>query len=123
MIEDCNFTEAGAFFTLYIEAMVKNTVIKNCTFTATNGGRGIKVIDQYNTNVAVQCNINISDCSFETANKAAILVTNTAGAKITASNLDITKVAEDNENAVWNDEDRKDAWDLVEVTGCTKKQE
>jgi hypothetical protein len=123
VIEDCNFTEAGGYYTLIIEAMVNNTVIKNCTFTATNDGRGIKVMDQYNTDVAVQCNINISDCSFETAKKAAILVTNIAGAKITASNLDITKVAADNEYAVWNDADRKAAWDLVEVTGCTKKQE
>ncbi len=123
IIEDCTFFEEGGYFTLYIEAMVNNTVIKNCTFTATNGGRGIKVIDQYNTDVAIQCNINISDCSFETAKKAAILVTNIAGAKITASNLDITNVAADNINAVWNDEDRPDAWDLVEVTGCTKKQE
>ena len=123
-IENCNFTEVGGFYLIMINANVNNTIVKNCTFSAPNGGRGIKVNDQYIGEAdRVQCNINISDCSFETASKAAILVTNTAGAKITASNLDITKVAADNENAVWNDEDRKDYYDLVEVFGCTKKQE
>lgn len=127
-IENCNFIEPGAYNVLYIKANVQNTIIKNCNFVANlqtgKKGRGIKVIDEYvDAADRVQCNINISDCSFENYSKAAILVTNTAGAKITASNLDITKVAADNINAVWNDEDRKDAWDLVEVYGCTKAQE
>lgn len=127
-IENCNFIEPGAYYVFYINANVKNTTINNCTFSAklTTGdkGRGIKVNDQYvDAADRVQCNINISNCSFETMKKAAILVTNTAGAKITASNLDISKVAADNINAVWNDSDRKDAWDLVVVSGCTKKQE
>ncbi len=123
-IENCNFTEVGGYYLIMINANVNNTIVKNCTFYAPNDGRGIKVNDQYIGEAdRVQCNINISDCRFETANKAAILVTNTAGAKITASNLDITKVAKDQVNAVWNDEDRKDAYDLVEVFGCTKKQE
>ena len=65
----------------------------------------------------------ISNSKFTTAKKAAILVTNTAGAKITASNLNIENVTEDKVNAVWNDSDRTAAWDLVEVVGCTKKQE
>ena len=69
------------------------------------------------------CNINISNTSFESYKKAAILVTNTKGAKITASNLDISKVAADKVNAVWNDADRTAAYDLVEVVGCTKAQE
>ena len=123
-IENCNFTEVGGFYLIMINANVNNTIVKNCTFSAPNGGRGIKVNDQYIGEAdRVQCNINISDCSFETGSKGAILITNTAGAKITASNLDITKVAADNENAVWNDNKRTAAWDLIEVIGCTKFQE
>ena len=123
-IEDCTFTEVGGFYLIMINANVNNTIVKNCTFSAPNGGRGIKVNDQYIGEAdRVQCNINISDCSFETAIKGAIIITNTAGAKITASNLDITKVAADNVNAVWNDNKRTAAWDLIEVIGCTKFQE
>ena len=123
-IENCNFTEVGGFYLIMINANVNNTIVKNCTFSAPNGGRGIKVNDQYIGEAdRAQCNINISECSFETASKGAIIITNTAGAKITASNLDITKVAADNVNAVWNDNKRTAAWDLIEVIGCTKFQE
>ena len=121
---NCSFTEAGAFYTLIIKANVNNVAVKGCTFEATNGGRGIKFMDQYiDESEQVQGSLTISDCTFKTAKKAAILVTNTKGAKITARNLNITEVTEDNVNAVWNDEDRVDAYDLVVVEGCTKKQE
>lgn len=120
----CTFTEEGAFYTLIIKATTSNVVVDNCTFTATNGGRGIKWMDQYIDEAnRVQGTLTISNATFTTAKKAAILVTNTAGAKIVADNLNITAVAEDNVNAVWVDEDRSAAFDLVEVTGCTKKQE
>lgn len=127
-IENCNFIETGAYYVFYINASVKNIKINDCKFVAScstgDKGRGIKVIDQYvNEADRVQCNINISNTSFESYKKAAILVTNTKGAKITASNLDISKVAADQEHAVWNDADRAAAYDLVEVVGCTKKQE
>ena len=121
---NCSFQEADAFYTLIIKANVNNVVVKGCTFEATNGGRGIKFMDQYiDESERVQGSLTISDCTFKTAKKAAILVTNTKGAKITASNLNITEVTEDNVNAVWNDEDRVAAYDLVVVEGCTKKQE
>ena len=121
---NCSFQEADAFYTLIIKANVNNVVVKGCTFEATNGGRGIKFMDQYiDESERVQGSLTISDCTFKTAKKAAILVTNTKGAKITASNLNITEVTEDNVNAVWNDEDRVAAYDLVVVKGCTKKQE
>ena len=127
-IENCNFIETGAYYVFYINASVKNIKINDCKFVAScstgDKGRGIKVIDQYvNEADRVQCNINISNTSFESYKKAAILVTNTKGAKITASNLDISKVAADKVNAVWNDADRTAAYDLVEVVGCTKAQE
>jgi len=122
--KNCTFTEANGFYTLIIKANVSNIVVDGCSFTATNGGRGIKFMDQYiDENELVQGHLTISNSTFTTAKKAAILVTNTKGAKITASNLNISNVTEDNVNAVWNDDARKEAWNLVVVEGCTKKQE
>ena len=120
-----SFFESGAFYTAIITADAGSASFNNCTFTATNNGRGIKVMDQYIDEAdRKQVNISVSGCKFTTASKGAILVTNTAGAKITwGEKNDISACAADNVNAVWNDEERKDAWDLVEVTGCTKKQE
>lgn len=122
---NCKFSDSGAFYSLLMKASAPEMTVTNCTFTATNGGRGIKVIDEYvDAADRKQVSITVSGCAFETAKKAAILVTNTAGAKITwGEGNDISKVAADTENAVWNDEDRNAAYDLVEVTGCTKKQE
>ena len=129
--DGCTFNEAGGYYTLIIRANVQHTTVKNCTFKATNGGRGIKVMDQYlvdgsknnwidrNPSEVVQCNINVSDCDFETASKAAILVSNLKGAIITASNLDISKVTDDKVNAVWVDEDWSNYADQVIVTGAT----
>ena len=121
--KNCAFVEEGNFYSFIIKANVGNVVVDGCSFKATNG-RGIKFMDQYiDEDARVQGHLTISNSTFTTAKKAAILVTNTAGAKITASNLNIENVTEDKVNAVWNDSDRTAAWDLVEVVGCTKKQE
>ncbi|MBR1632826.1 MAG: hypothetical protein IJ686_03635 [Bacteroidales bacterium] len=120
-----NFVETGEFYTAIIKATTTSASFNNCTFTATNKGRGIKVMDQYvDAAACVQCEISVSGCTFETAKKAAVLVTNTAGAKVNwGEGNDISAVAADSENAVWNDSSRKAAYDLVVVNGCTKIQE
>lgn len=98
------FNEDGEYYCLYIEAEERNVVVDNCTFTATNNGRGIKIIDQYTATGKV--NLTVTNSTFETAKKAAILVTSTKGATITAYGNDITNVAADSEHLVWVDEDR-----------------
>ena len=120
-----NFVETGEFYTAIIKATTTSASFNNCTFTATNKGRGIKVMDQYVDAAArVQCEISVSGCTFETAKKAAVLVTNTAGAKVNwGEGNDISGVAADSVNPVWNDADRTAAYDLVVVNGCTKIQE
>ena len=125
--KNCTFKETTANYALWLAASLEDVVVDNCTFTATNGGRGIKIADQYIDEAdRKQVNLTIGKSTFTTAKKAAILVTNTAGAKITVpvgADNNISAVTEDTVNLVWNDADRDAAWDDVEVTNCTKKQE
>ena len=128
--DGCTFNEAGGYYTLIIRANVQNTTIKNCSFNATNG-RGIKVMDEYlvtytkengkiiswtpkDGSEVVQCKINVSNCNFNTAKKAAILVSNVKGANITIRDLDITNTVDPN-HAVWVDEDWSNYADQVIV--------
>lgn len=85
--------------------------------------RAIKIADQYINNPALT-KLSVSGVTFKSDKKAAVLVTSTAGAEIVwGEGNDISQVAADQTNAVWNDADRTAAWDLIAVTGCTKYQE
>lgn len=112
---------------LWIEAYGQTVTVKDCTFDMikNNGktGRAITIKDQYIDSPSL-VTLNVSGTTFKSQKKAAVLVTSTAGANITwGENNDISEVQDDTENAVWNDADRTAAWNLVTVTGCTKKQE
>ena len=85
--------------------------------------RAIKIADEYITDPQLT-KLNVSGVTFKSQKKAAVLVTSTAGADIIwGTGNDISGVAADHTNAVWNDADRTAAWDLITVTGCTKYQE
>lgn len=64
--------------------------------------------------------LNVSNTTFKTDEKAAILVKSKVGANITLDNIDITNVAADSTNPVWVDGDAADYADLVVVTGGAK---
>lgn len=88
-----------------------------------NKNRAIKIADEYVTDPQIT-KLNVSGVTFKSDKKAAVLVTSTAGANIVwGAGNNISGVAADQTNAVWNDADRTDAWNLVTVTGCTKYQE
>ncbi|MDD5818961.1 MAG: hypothetical protein PUC96_00485 [Bacteroidales bacterium] len=88
-----------------------------------NKNRAIKIADEYVSDPQLT-KLSVSGVTFKSDKKAAVLVTSTAGANIVwGERNDISEVAADQTNAVWNDADRAAAWDFVTVTGCTKYQE
>ena len=117
----------GDMYALWLEAGVDVT-LKNCEINSINPNAGslnraIKIADEYVTNPQLT-KLAVSGTKFKSQKKAAVLVTSTAGANIVwGEGNDISEVQADNVNAVWNDAARTAAWDLVTVTGCTKKQE
>ena len=122
-IEDNRSTDDYA---LWIQANGQTVSVDGCKFLMikTNGGtgRGITIKDQY-VNAPVAVNLSVSNTIFETQKKAAILVTNTAGAKIIwGEGNDISKVAADTVNPIWVDNGSayNDCWNngLVTAEGC-----
>ncbi len=97
--------EANGYYGLWINGNGQEVTVNGGAINATNGGRGIKIADQY-IDAPAQVTLNVDGTVFNTAKKAAVLVTSTAGAQITATNVDITNVASDNTNFAWVDEAR-----------------
>lgn len=91
-----------------------------------NGGsivaqRGIKISDEDTDGELTT--LKVSDVTFTTSAKGAILVTSTGGADISLSNVNIANCAADVTNEVWVDEDRAGYFDKVVVIGGNKVQE
>ena len=111
------FNEANGYYSLWIEANGQTVTVKGGSMTATNGGRGIKVADQYINNPA-KVTLSVDGTAFSTAKKAAVLVSSKAGAEITAANVNIANVAEDKVNFVWVDGDWATYFGNVTVNGA-----
>ena len=102
---------------IWIQTNGQNVTMKDVTVNVPNG-RGIAVKDQYVTEAPAETtSLSVENVTFTTAKKAAILVTAQYGAEITASNLDITAVAADSENALWVSDDRANLYGEVTLTG------
>ncbi len=113
-------SESGDNYAIWVQANGQTVTIDG--LSVNSAGRGIKIDNQY-VDEAAKVTLNVSNATFITAKKAAILVKNPAGADITVSNVDISKVAADTENVVWNDEDNVAYFSMITVTGGTKAQE
>jgi hypothetical protein len=121
VLKDVTITESHDYYALWIAANGQTVNIDGLTIKS--DGRGIKIDDQYVGDATAMVTLNINNATFTTAKKAAIKVKTAEGATINASNLDITKVAADQVNAVWVDEDGAAYADKVIVNGASKKIE
>ena len=117
VMNNCSINKGKvATYALFITAGCDVT-IDGLSVTHSEGvaGRGIKIVDEDVAEKDALTTLSVSNATFVTEAKAAILVGSKGGAKITLSNLDLSGVKADGFNAVWIDEDYKGI--SVEVEG------
>ena len=119
VLKNVSINETHDYYALWIVAGGDVTIDG---LNVTSAGRGIKIDAEYVSDPKLT-NLNVANAKFETKSKAAILVDTPAGANITLSNIDLSKVTADTKNAVWVDEDSAEHFNKVIVNGGTKKQE
>ena len=119
-LKNVKINEGHDYYAMWICASGMNVNIDG--LDVVSAGRGIKIDEQY-VNAPSIVNLVVKNATFETANKAAILVKTVAGANITLENVNIAKVAADQDFAVWVDEDSAAYADKVTVNGGLCKVE
>ena len=117
-IADANTSDTYA---IWIQPNGQTVTLDGCTIDmlAATDGRGIKIDEQY-VDAPAKVTLTVSNTTFKTDEKGAILVKSKAGADITLSDVDINGVTADAFNEVWVDEDSASYYDLVTVTGGSK---
>ena len=119
-LNNVTITEETGAYGLWITAEGQIVDINGLDITATNGGRGIAIKQEY-VDAPACVTLNVANAKFTTASKAAVLVTSKAGAVINwGAGNDIKGVAADPINAVWVDEDYSQYDSEVKVEGASK---
>jgi len=117
VLKNVKITEGNDYYAMWIAAGADVSIDG---LIIDSEGRGIKVSDQYVSNPGLT-EITISNSTFDTVKKAAILVGSAGGAYIDwGTGNDISKVSADKNNAVWVDIDYVPFAGKVTVKGCTK---
>ena len=120
-LNNVTVTETGAVYCVWIQANGQTVDIDGLNVTATNGGRGIKVDDQYVDNPE-KVTLSIANSKFTTDKKAAILLKSAGGVDvIDGGNNNIENVAADKVNLVWVDEDKAEEFYKYSLTSSTAK--
>ena len=116
-LKNVTINGTGDYYAMWISARGQNVEIDG--LTVKTPGRGIKIDEQYVATPG-KVSLKVSNATFETANKAAIMVKSSAGAEIHLSNVDISNVVADSANEVWVDEDSAAYASKVKVVGGSK---
>ena len=119
-MNDVTINGTGDYYALWISA--KGQTVKVDNLKINTSGRGIKIDEQY-VGAPAKVTLDISNSTFKTAKKAAIMVKSVEGADITVSDIGISNVTADKVFAVWVDEDAKANADKVVVNGALMKVE
>lgn len=113
VMKNVTINGTGDYYALWISARGQNVNIDGLTINSV--GRGIKIDEQY-VGAPAKVALNVSNATFNTKNKAAIVVKSVKGADIALNNVDISNTI-DTAHAVWVDEDSDAYVNLVTVTG------
>ena len=116
VLNNVSISETHDYYALWISADGADVTIDG--LTVNSAGRGIKIDEEYQNENVAKVTLKVSNATFNTAKKAAIMVKSAAGAEITLlDKVDISNVAVDPVHAVWVDEDAAAYANLVSVTG------
>jgi hypothetical protein len=119
-MKNVTINATGDVYALWITAEGQNVTIDGLTINSE--GHGIKIDEQY-VAAPEKVILNVSNATFNTVKKAAVIVKSAAGADITLDNVNIDNVKGDSTNAVWNDADSAASFDKITVVGGTIAQE
>ena len=110
-LKNVTINETHDYYALWITAEGQTVEIDGLTINS--NGRGIKIDEQY-VGAPAKVTLKVSNATFNTNKKAAIMVKSAAGADITLHNVNITNTA-DPLHHVWVDEDSDAYVDQVTV--------
>ena len=113
-LKNVTINETHDYYAIWIPAKGQNVTIDG--LTVNSDGRGIKIDEQY-ISAPAHVTLNVANATFNTVNKAAIVVKSVAGATVNLENVDITNVAADNVFPVWVDSNNAAYADKVVVNG------
>ena len=115
VLKNVTINETHDYYAMWITAKGQTVTIDGLTINS--NGRGIKIDEQY-VDAPAKVTLNVSNATFNTVKKAAIMVKSAARAEINLSKVDITGVAADATNAVWVDGDSAAHAGKVTVNGA-----